>query len=108
MMLLLKPKPFQRLLMLCEKNPPYCSADPGHHPPAASPKGEREGRTYLLPVAGHVGEQRGHVEHELVVFVGGVEGVGSCGVGWEPRSITRAVRPRQTVGIDTEGHSHKR
>lgn len=35
------------------------------------------GRTYLLPVVGHVGKHGGHVEHELIVFVRGVQGVRS-------------------------------
>lgn len=35
---------------------------------------------YLLPVIGCVGEHGGHVEHELIVLVGGVEGVCACGV----------------------------
>lgn len=36
------------------------------------------GGLYLLPVVGRVGEHGAHVEHELVVFVGRVQGVRSC------------------------------
>ena len=35
-------------------------------------------RTHLLPVVGGVGQQRRHMEHELIVLVGGVERVCSC------------------------------
>lgn len=36
--------------------------------------------TDLLPVVGCVGEHGGHVEHQLIVLVGGVERVYACGV----------------------------
>lgn len=39
-------------------------------------KGERR-RTYLLSIVGHVGKHGGHMEHEFVIFVRGVEGVSS-------------------------------
>ena len=35
---------------------------------------------YLLLVVGGVGQQRGHVEHDLVVLVGGVQRVCTGGV----------------------------
>ena len=38
------------------------------------------GPTDLLPVVGGIREQGGDVEHDLIVLVGRVEGVGSRGV----------------------------
>lgn len=40
------------------------------------------GTTDLLPVVGSVREQGGDVEHDLVVLVRRVEGVGPRGVRW--------------------------
>lgn len=41
-----------------------------------------EGVTDLLSVVGGVGEHGGHVKHQLVVLVGGVERVCASGVRW--------------------------
>lgn len=38
--------------------------------------------TDLLPVIGCVGEKRGHVEHQLIVFVCCVKRVAAGGVRW--------------------------
>lgn len=50
-----------------------CVSDGNHVPPALAP-------TDLLPVVGGVREQGGDVEHDLIVLVRRVEGMGSCGV----------------------------
>lgn len=42
--------------------------------------------TDLLPVVGSIREQGGDVEHDLVVLVRCVEGVGPRGVGWDRNS----------------------
>ena len=44
--------------------------------------GWRSVRPYLLSVVGGVGQHGGHVEHDLVVLVGGVQGVGARRVRW--------------------------
>lgn len=44
------------------------------------PQGRSGTITDLLPVVGGVGEQGGDVEHDLIVLVRCVEGVGSRGV----------------------------
>lgn len=36
--------------------------------------------TYLLLVVGCVGQHGRHVEHDLIILVGGIQGVGSRGV----------------------------
>lgn len=36
---------------------------------------------HLLWVAGHVRQHGGHMEHDLIALVGGVQGVGSRGIG---------------------------
>lgn len=41
--------------------------------------------SHLLWVVGHVRQHGGHVEHDLIALVGGVEGVGACGISWEGR-----------------------
>lgn len=41
--------------------------------------------SHLLWVVGHVWQHGGHVEHDLIALVGGVEGVGACGISWEGR-----------------------
>ncbi len=39
-------------------------------------------RSYLLWVVGHVRQHGGHVEHDLVALVAGVQGVGARRVRW--------------------------
>lgn len=41
--------------------------------------------SHLLRIVGHVWQHGGHVEHDLVALVGGVEGVGARGVGWRKK-----------------------
>ena len=41
---------------------------------------------YLLAVVGGVGQHGGDVEHDLVVLVGGVQGVGARRVRWGAKS----------------------
>lgn len=47
----------------------------------------------LLPVVGGVREHGGHVEHQLVVLIGGVQRVHSRGVGCNTRQGRERVRP---------------
>lgn len=50
---------------------------------------------HLLPVVGRVGQHGGHVEHQLVVLVGGVKRVSSCRVGWkraEPHEVRASLQ----------------
>lgn len=39
--------------------------------------------SYLLWVVGHVWQHGGHVEHDLVSLVSGVQGVGARRVSWK-------------------------
>lgn len=49
----------------------------------ASKHGLRDNQSsYLLWVVGHVGQHGGHVEHDLVALVGGVQRVGARRVRW--------------------------
>lgn len=41
--------------------------------------------SHLLWVVGHVWQHGGHVEHDLIALVGGVQGVGASGISWEGR-----------------------
>lgn len=38
--------------------------------------------SYLLGVVGHVWQHGGHVEHDLVALVVGIQGVSACRIGW--------------------------
>lgn len=38
--------------------------------------------TYLLLIVGCVGQHGRHMEHDLIVLVSGVQGVGACRVSW--------------------------
>lgn len=42
--------------------------------------------THLLSVVGGVGEQCGHVEHQLIVFVSSVERMCSSGIRWNTQT----------------------
>lgn len=42
-----------------------------------------------MSVVRGVGEQRGHMEHQLVVFVGSVKRMGACGVRYSMRKTIR-------------------
>lgn len=41
--------------------------------------------SHLLWVVGHVRQHGGHVEHDLIALVGGIQGVGASGISWEGR-----------------------
>jgi hypothetical protein len=62
-----------------EENTPLLIRTSRSRAPCGWP-GREGGGAYLLPVVGHVRKKRGHVEHELIVLVRGVQGVGSRGV----------------------------
>ena len=49
------------------------------------------GGTYLLFVVRRVGQQRGHVEHDLVVLVGRVQGVRAGGVRCRGRDVMESM-----------------
>lgn len=49
--------------------------------------------TDLLSVVWCVGEHGGHVEHQLVVLIGGVERVCACGVGCNTGQRSHGLRP---------------
>lgn len=38
--------------------------------------------SHLLGVVGHVRQHGGHMEHDLVALVGGVQGMSACRIGW--------------------------
>lgn len=60
---------------------PPAHMTPFHVPqkPLASPQPRRR-PSHLLLVIGGVRQHRGHVEHDLVVLVRGVQGVRACGI----------------------------
>lgn len=41
---------------------------------------------YLLFIVGCVGQHGGHVEHDLIILVSGVQGVGAGRVSWKQHS----------------------
>lgn len=44
--------------------------------------------SHLLGVVGHVGQHGGHVEHDLVALVGGVQRVGARRISWRKSTKT--------------------
>lgn len=53
--------------------------------------------SYLLGVVGHIGQHGGHVEHDLIALVGGVQGVGARRISWRKENFKTDV----SVGLLT-------
>lgn len=56
--------------------------------------------SHLLGVVGHVGQHGGHVEHDLVALVGGVQGVGARRISWR-----KSTKTDVSVGLMTINYS---
>lgn len=56
--------------------------------------------SHLLGVVGHVGQHGGHVEHDLIALVGGVQGVGARRVSWgKPRERERETNTQLNIPL---------
>lgn len=83
--------------------PPWCFANSECTKPIGrlSSALEGGGRTHLLSVVGHVGQHGGHVEHDFIVFVCGVQGVSSCRISWKQRWRTKTSQATAKVSNGT-------